>query len=560
MDIGRRISAGGVDYVTKPSQVDEVLARVDAHAHQSRTQRQLVEKNIQLEAQVAELLRTEEALREEIDSDITERNRTEEELRKLSRAVEQSPSIVIITDTEANIEYVNPKFTEITGYEAGEVVGQNARFLKSGRQPLRFYKEMWDIIVADEEWRGEFDNRKKNGELYWERASISPVRNAEGVITHFIKVAEDITERKRAEEALQESEERYRSLFTTVPIGLYRSTPDGQLLDANPALTYILGYPDRESFLAINVADTYVNPQDRERWKAQIDRKDVVRDFEVQLRRRDGTMIWARSGARAIRDSDDQVVCYEGAMEDITDRKRAEEQLQRYAIELEQRNEELDAFAHTVAHDLQNPLGIIVGFASVLEEDSMSMSRKRLGEYLSAIVRNGQKMRDIIDALLLLAGVRNMEVPMGRIDMASIVVEAQQRSAFLIEEHQAEIVLPDNWPAAIGYAPWLEEVWANFISNAIKYGGRPPRVELGGEQQADGTVRLWIRDNGPGLAPEEQERLFRPFSRLHHTTAKGHGLGLSIVRRIVDRLGGQVRIESEVGRGSVFIFTLPGEV
>ena len=234
--------------------------------------------------------------------------------------------------------------------------------------------------------------------------------------------------------------------------------------------------------------------------------------------------------------------------------------MQRYAIELEQRNEELDAFAHTVAHDLQNPLGIIVGFASVLEEDSMSMSRKRLGEYLSAIVRNGQKMRDIIDALLLLAGVRNMEVPMGRIDMASIVVEAQQRSAFLIEEHQAEIVLPDNWPAAIGYAPWLEEVWANFISNAIKYGGRPPRVELGGEQQADGTVRLWIRDNGPGLAPEEQERLFRPFSRLHHTTAKGHGLGLSIVRRIVDRLGGQVRIESEVGRGSVFIFTLPGEV
>jgi signal transduction histidine kinase len=209
---------------------------------------------------------------------------------------------------------------------------------------------------------------------------------------------------------------------------------------------------------------------------------------------------------------------------------------------------------------LQNPLGIIVGFASALEEDSVSMSRKRLGEYLGTIVRNGHKMRNIIDALLLLAGVRNMDVQMGPVDMASVVIEARQRLALVIEEYQAEIILPDNWPAAIGYAPWLEEVWANLISNSIKYGGRPPRVVMGGEQQADGTVRLWIRDNGLGLAPEEQQRLFRPFSRLHHAAAKGHGLGLSIVRRIVEKLGGQVGIESEVGQGSVFFFTLPGKV
>jgi len=134
--------------------------------------------------------------------DITERKRAEEELRKLSRAIEQSPGTVAITDAQGNVEYVNPKFTQLTGYTLEEVLGQNPRLLKSGEQPEEFYRELWDTILAGEEWQGEFSNRKKSGETYWELASISAIRDADGVITHFVKVAEDITERKRAEEAL----------------------------------------------------------------------------------------------------------------------------------------------------------------------------------------------------------------------------------------------------------------------------------------------------------------------------------------------------------------------
>ena len=142
--------------------------------------------------------------------------------------------------------------------------------------------------------------------------------------------------------------------------------------------------------------------------------------------------------------------------------------------------------------------------------------------------------------------------------MASIVTEAQGRLAYLIEEHQAEIISPDTWPVALGYGPWVEEVWVNYLSNAIKYGGQPPRVELGATEQADGMVRFWVRDNGPGLAPREQARLFTPFTQLAQFRPKGHGLGLSIVRRIVEKLGGQVGVESEMGWGSVFTFTLLG--
>jgi signal transduction histidine kinase len=244
---------------------------------------------------------------------------------------------------------------------------------------------------------------------------------------------------------------------------------------------------------------------------------------------------------------------------EITERKQAEEALRQYTVELEARNEELDAFAHTVAHDLKTPLGHIVGFAQVLEKQYAELPEEELRRYLRKMVQSGRKMSNIIDELLLLVGVRRLEeLELGPLDLAGIVDEAQQRLVHLVEKHQAEIILPESWPVALGYGPWVEEVWANYLSNAIQHGGRPPRVELGAMEQADGMVCFWVRDNGPGLRPEEQARLFTPFTRLDQIRSKGHGLGLSIARRIVEKLGGQVGVESEAGQGSVFTFTLPG--
>ena len=188
-------------------------------------------------------------------------------------------------------------------------------------------------------------------------------------------------------------------------------------------------------------------------------------------------------------------------------------------------------------------------------------------------------MSSIVDELLLLAEVRMVEeVETKPLDMANIVVRARERLTHIIEKHQAEIILPAVWTAALGHAPWVEEVWVNYLSNAIKYGGQPPRVELGFDEPvnrrisadslphrpADGStelaevsmVRFWVRDNGPGIPAEDQARLFAPFTQLDGVHAEGHGLGLSIVRRIVEKLGGQVGVESQVGRGSAFTFTL----
>jgi len=240
------------------------------------------------------------------------------------------------------------------------------------------------------------------------------------------------------------------------------------------------------------------------------------------------------------------------------DNARLVEAMRQYTDELKVRNEELDAFAHTVAHDLKDPLALVVGLAEVLREEYPTLSDEELCRYLRKVAQSGRKMSNIIDELMLLAGVRKIEVEMTPLDMGNIVAEAMQRLADMIEEHQAEVISPETWPVAWGYGPWVEEVWVNYLSNALKYGGRPPRVELGATAQPNGTVRFWVRDDGPGLTPEEQARLFTPFTRLEQVCVKGHGLGLSIVRRIVEKLDGQVGVESGVGQGSAFSFTLPG--
>ena len=149
------------------------------------------------------------------------------------------------------------------------------------------------------------------------------------------------------------------------------------------------------------------------------------------------------------------------------------------------------------------------------------------------------------------------QVPVTPLDMPAVVAVTNRRLNNLIKEYQAEIVLPESWPLALGHQAWVEEIWVNYVSNAIKYGGPAPRVELGGELMDGGMARFWVRDNGDGIDPADQQRLFVPFTKLQQANTKGHGLGLSIVRRIARILGGDVGVESKMGEGSLFWFTLP---
>lgn len=266
---------------------------------------------------------------------------------------------------------------------------------------------------------------------------------------------------------------------------------------------------------------------------------------------------------------------YQSLTKEIVQRQQDQATLRRYADELEMQNAELDAFAHTVAHDLKNPLSLLLGYSYMIQ-DAASVPAEELNQIGTAIVESTLKMNNIIDELLLLASVRNVDqIELQPVSMSRLVAEAQKRIASLISTRQPHIVAPDTWPLAWGYGPWIEEVWVNYLSNAIKYGGTPPLIEIGyslseaqdtqpepvsSNQQPASSIKFWVQDNGPGLSPEQQARLFTPFERLHQARTEGHGLGLSIVRRIVEKLGGQVGVESTgvPGEGCTFYFTLPG--
>lgn len=225
---------------------------------------------------------------------------------------------------------------------------------------------------------------------------------------------------------------------------------------------------------------------------------------------------------------------------------------------LEERVHELDSFARTVAHDLKNPLSRIITGLELLEQMAGPQLDGQVLEVLQISVSGGRQMLNIVDGLLLLANVRQGDVVVEPIDSSAIVHKVLESQGMRIEELQAKIVVNnEQWPTALGYPIWVEEVWTNYITNALKYGGRPPEVMISASQQDDGFIRFWIRDNGQGIAEEDQERLFTEFTRLYHPDIRGHGLGLSIVKRIVQRLGGEVGVISKVGQGSEFYFTLP---
>jgi len=190
--------------------------------------------------------RTSRALRKSQDElELRVQERTAE-LRKLSQATENSPASVVVTDKNGTIEYVNPTFSEVTGYSAEEAIGQNPRVLKSGNLPESFYRELWDTILSGKVWSGELINRRKNGEEFWESASISPIVDDQGEITHFVAVKQDTTERKAAEEALRASEEKSRLLLESVGEGIFGVDLEGKVAFINPAANRMLGYGPEE--------------------------------------------------------------------------------------------------------------------------------------------------------------------------------------------------------------------------------------------------------------------------------------------------------------------------
>jgi two-component system, sensor histidine kinase and response regulator len=231
--------------------------------------------------------------------------------------------------------------------------------------------------------------------------------------------------------------------------------------------------------------------------------------------------------------------------------------LEQQNLQLRDQNEALDAYARTVAHDLKNPLNLIINFAKFIQDEDILTGVPK--EDLGRIIDSSEQMNHIIQDLLLLAQLRIDEVEMVRVNMETVIQFSLDRLHLDLKNRQVDLEMPKSWPDVIGVSSWVQAVWVNYISNAIKYGGENPKVKISWELMPDNSdlIRFSVEDNGEGIPLEVQARIFDEFTRVGGEKAEGHGIGLSIVRRIVHRLGGEVEMMNlDPGPGSRFSFIL----
>ncbi|MFN8595288.1 MAG: PAS domain-containing sensor histidine kinase [Anaerolineae bacterium] len=480
---------------------------------------------------------------------------------KFAASYHLSPDpILVTTEPDGRILDANAAYLEFTGYSRDELIGHTTGEL-----------QMWvdiaqrSLLVSQLAQHGkvrdlEIAYRRKSGEqgcglLYAERVLF----DGQACV---VSILHDITDRKRMEtereqlaQALQQQVRLLDAILSTTPDHIHLHDREGRFLFASPSSLRALALTSPQVIGATwqELGYTELAVQGFDTRLAQVFETEQLAKGEVIIHTVDGPRYFEQL-LSPVRDEAGRVVMALSTMRDVTERQQAEETLRRYTADLRGRNEELETFARTVAHDLKSPLGNILGFTELLTARP-NLAVETRTDFVETIARNASKMVSIIDELLLLAKVRKGEMVLTPIDMGRIVSEALHRLTFSISEASAAIYTPNSWPAAKGYAPWVEEVWVNYVSNALKYGGQPPHIELGYEVCGN-TVRFWVKDDGHGVPAEEREKLFTPFVQLSTMRATGHGLGLSIVRQIVEKMGGTVDCQSSE-RGSVFSFTLP---
>jgi PAS domain S-box-containing protein len=501
--------------------------------------------------------------------DITERKRLEQELRLTQFSVEHASDAVFWVDPHGRFVYVNQAACRSLGYSREEFLSLSV----SDVDPL-VPQEAWEPIWEDIKTRCsitfETQNRTKQGRIFPVEVAANYLEFGGG--EYNFSFVRDITERKRLEATLQESEEKFRTMANSIPQLAWIARTDGYILWFNQRWYEYTGTtPEQvEGWDWQRVYEPAVLPIIIEKWRGAIEAGQPF-EMEFPLRGANGNSRIFLTRVQPLKDSTGKVLQWFGTNTDVDELKQAEEKIQQANNELEQRviirtaeleaaNKEMEAFSYSVSHDLRAPLRAVNGFAGIVLNDFGPQMPADAQRYLERIRNGAQRMGELIDDLLAFSRLSRQSMRRGVVDSVKLVQNVLDESVSQREGRQIDIRMGEL-PACHGDAALLRQVWVNLISNAVKYtGGREAAViEIGCERENNENV-FFVRDNGTGFNMQYADKLFGVFQRLHRAEEfEGTGVGLAITQRIVHRHGGRIWADAAEGRGATFRFTVEGE-
>jgi PAS domain S-box-containing protein len=554
-----------------------------------------------------------------IRADITSRKRGEEALKESlatsDRALREvsdqkfaldQHAIVAVTDVQGTITYVNDKFCAISQYTKDELIGQNHRILNSGHHPKEFFQQMYHTIASGKVWHGEIKNQAKDGSIYWVDTTIVPFMSAEGKPSQYVAIRADITSRKRGEEALKESlatsDRALRELsdqkFALDQHAIVAVTDvQGTITYVNDKFCDISKYPKAE-LIGQNhrILNSGHHPKEFFQLMYGMIASGKVWHGEIKNRAKDGTIYWVDTTIVPFMSSEGKPRQYVAIRADITNRKRADEEIQHLHNEMERRNKELEAqtvelqkarnelevrvnerteelaganqvlersnielqqFAYIASHDLQSPLRSISGFVQLLKSEYEGKLDQQADDWIRRTVQAIGQMQTMIRDVLAYSRVDSRSRPFAPTAFLDVFNDAVALLESSIQDAGGEVSCGEL-PVVMGDRSQLVQLMQNLIGNGLKYHGEEaPNVQV--SAKSDGNEWTFsVRDNGIGIDPKYYDRIFEIFKRLHDQTEyPGTGIGLAVCRRVVTRHGGRIWLESGAGHGSVFHFTLP---
>ncbi|MBF0257974.1 MAG: PAS domain S-box protein [Desulfamplus sp.] len=497
-----------------------------------------------------------------IQEDISKQKHDKLQLRILQQAVEKSPVSIVVTDQNGNISYVNPYFTSLTGYTYKEVIGQNPRILKGNKQSSEFYESLWKTISSGKIWNGELCNIKKNGDEFWEHAIITPISSHGDQIDHYVAVKSDITAARKSEEALRDSEYRFKSILASMEQGFWMVDNNWHTVQVNSALCDMLGISQKK-IIGKSIYD-FMDDEYQKKIKTYIStwNPHSRNSFEMVLLRPDHGRLHCLVSPTPLFDQNTIQIGVFAVITNFSKQKELEKKLIEAKEKAENASRVKSEFLANMSHEVRTPMNAILGFLQLaLEDDDLTLNQRKK---ISIAHSSANELLALLNDILDLSKIEHKhlvttEQPFDirellKNRLAHIANRAQKKGLELYYE-----VAPDLADRYIGDPARIGQILINIVGNAIKFTNHGKIIITVQKHNEEDTILFSVSDTGIGIPDKHMASILEPFTQADSSTTRrfrGMGIGTTISKQLVELMGGRIWFESKEKEGSVFHFTI----